>query len=1180
MMAVLLCCPFLQVPASAQQSDTGQIRIIVTDDSGKNPLELARVLLDGPVITSELTSKKGEVLFTDVPDGIYHARIAKSGYQVVTSPSFEIINGRAVTVNVSLALTTQLKVIGTVTAHSTATVSTSAINQDSAQRKLSDDLAGALNKLSGVNVSTTSDDSDAEQTISLEGHDPSQTQLTLDGIPLNAPGVAGNLNGFATDLFQGASMHMGPQVGGLGGGVNFSTLQPTLSWMSDVQLATGNNGKYNYSFAETGSFDKLGIALQTVYRLQPSLVDGEHYLDASGLDYSHDGDTDVSGNLFKARYQFGDSQNITATFLNSTRDTNIVCLRITSDIPCGYGPNNYNSGSTQLYSVTDDALVGETSVQASVYSTATSGLVDELNRYVNGEAQPNGFSNDTDAHGYTLNVTLPAKTRHTISIQSYGTWSQVNTTPLVSQSSPYYTNFQTSNYSSLQATDSIHSNEKLTLSDSVGISRALNNQSSLLGTVAANWHPTSVDTYTASYSLGGVAASISRSSILTDPASLRFDCNGGAAYAYGNAPGDEPGASSSTSARLGYTRALHGGSISLTLYRQVQQNVVLPVQVNGTALLANGTLSPAYIAAVQSLYASPAGCGAQNNPLDFTAKNLYFSTPIGGVERLYQGGAISGYITLGWLVIQPYYDVNVSQAISNNPLIQNPYSITISGQQVPNVPLQKAGITLDYKAPRSAVEYLADAQYSAKNNPNNLPAYTTFDAGVSTQLNAGTLTFAASNITNVYQGIFASPLYSVPYVTLAGTEVPTIARPLTPRSYSVTYNVKFGAGAAGLSQTPEIGRRSAAGRDGGYGGGPEGGPGGPGGPGGTATYVAGPGGGGPPPEGGQGPGPNGGSGGRGTFRLALTPIPSSPPSNPLDVTTGSQLCTGEAVTTAQKFSSELKSYVAQIEAAKTSAGYPASMASPVLDDMTVVYHGLGQTYALTITPKLQPAPSPSPTTSANGSTTTRRVEVGRGMRAFVGCLPLHVAREGDVKAHNLFAPNTGLFFVPQVQFMPAVGLYFVARQQQAGQESFRVYALPTKPPADPFEVRTADSCTAELKNTATQALGQLRAYFANGAKPALWTITPHQSASGTWYELNPGDPTIIGSLLMCGRLAAATADDLKTRGYDGATPPEVNYTQALGLYILRPNRPPGQGPGPGGPGGPPPAPSASPAPQH
>ena len=76
-------------------------------------------------------------------------------------------------------------------------ISSTSIDQNSPQRRLSDDLAGALNKLSGVSVTTSSDDSDATQTISLEGHDASQTALTLDGIPLNAPGTAGNLRGFA-----------------------------------------------------------------------------------------------------------------------------------------------------------------------------------------------------------------------------------------------------------------------------------------------------------------------------------------------------------------------------------------------------------------------------------------------------------------------------------------------------------------------------------------------------------------------------------------------------------------------------------------------------------------------------------------------------------------------------------------------------------------------------------------------------------------------------------------------------------------------------------------------------------------------------------------------------------------------------------------------------------------------
>ena len=83
--------------------------------------------------------------------------------------------------------------------------------------------------------------------------------MTLDGIPLNAPGSAGNLRaGFATDLFSGASVHMGASIGGLGGSVNFTTLQPTLSFVSQLSATAGSFGRYNYSLAETGSLGKLG----------------------------------------------------------------------------------------------------------------------------------------------------------------------------------------------------------------------------------------------------------------------------------------------------------------------------------------------------------------------------------------------------------------------------------------------------------------------------------------------------------------------------------------------------------------------------------------------------------------------------------------------------------------------------------------------------------------------------------------------------------------------------------------------------------------------------------------------------------------------------------------------------------------------------------------------------------
>ena len=1086
------------------QSDSGEIDIVVVDATTKHPLELARVLLDGPVITSEITETNGKVTFTDVPDGIYRARIVKRGYNSLTSASFEVLDGRVVTVSFALASETGgLKVIGQVTAKASATISATSIDQNSAQRRLSTDLADALNKLSGVSVSTSSDDSDATQTISLEGHDPTQTQLTLDGIPLNAPGSAGNLGGFATDLFQGASVHMGPTLGGLGGSVNFSTLQPTLSWITQMQLSTGSYGRWNYSVAETGSEGKLGIAVQSVQRLYPSLADGDLFEDASGLDYVHDGDSTISGNVMTARYEFGDSNSVTGLFMNSTRNTNVICLRYNGDpqttLPCGYGPNNTDGSNVQLYSLTDNALLGATQLQTSVFSLDNSSLYNQLARYVNGEPSPNGYSSDTKSTGYVVNATLPAQERHTISFQAYGTSSQFVTTPLVPQAFEFYNGSQTTQYSVLQATDTIHSNDKLTLAGSAGLSTATGNAGiSELASAGATWKPTTRDTYSASFALGGAAATQGRLQILSDPASLRFDCNG--KVAFGSAPGEQPTRGSSNSVRVSYTHDLHGGNVSLTLYRQLQQGVLLPVNVNGVVLNQLGELPLGYLQQVQEIYNSPAGCNA---PLQtpFTAQQLYMTTPIAGVQRVYQGAELTGFLTLGNLVVEPYYNLTGAVANSSSYIFTNAYSITIPGQQLPNVPLQKAGLVLDYKAPHSMFEWLADAQHVSANNPNDLPAYTTYDAGVTAQLTRGTLTFAATNISNTYAGVFSSPANAVPYTTEGGYVIPNIARPLTPRTYSLTYSVKFGQGTVSQTATAFHARGSGGALFGG-------GSGAPGGPGGSGR-----------PGGGQG----------GGFRSLFSPLPQTPPADPFAVGANPQTCSAENAGKARQLSAELKAYQAQIEAARTAAGYPATMPAPALADATVTYHGLGTTYALAVTPK------------------------GSGMlRVVAGCMSLHIARADDVTQRKLYAASNPIFFVPQLSFMPAVGMYIVARQPQAGQEMFRVYKLPTTPPKDPFELRASTSCTGAVRNLATPSMGELAKHFTANAATPSWTITPHASTGGTWYELEPGDPTVIPALMLCGRIAATTDAELTSHGFAGKAVPELNYTPSLGLYLVRP----------------------------
>ena len=263
----------------------------------KQPIELARVLLDGPVITSELTGKNGKVVFTDVPDGIYRARIVHRGYTSLTSASFEVLDGRVVTVSFALAH-------GYRRLESDRTGDRQGLGDDFEQQHRSKLAAAPALDRSGRR---------AEQALRRHGLDLERRQRrdaddlarrsrrlpdAADARRHSAQRARARRAIWAASrpISSKARRAHGPaRWAASAARVNFSTLQPTLSWITQMQLSAGSNGRYNYSLAETGSVGKLGLAVQTVNRLYPSLVDGDLYVDASGLDYVHDGDSTISG---------------------------------------------------------------------------------------------------------------------------------------------------------------------------------------------------------------------------------------------------------------------------------------------------------------------------------------------------------------------------------------------------------------------------------------------------------------------------------------------------------------------------------------------------------------------------------------------------------------------------------------------------------------------------------------------------------------------------------------------------------------------------------------------------------------------------------------------------------------------------------------------------------------------
>jgi hypothetical protein len=1094
--ALLAVLALLEPVAAIAQSDTGTIVITVTDSKSKAPVTLARVLLDGPVFTSEFTGPDGKVIFQDVPTGIYRARVFKNGYQQVTSSEFEVLEGNSVAVDVALAAA-NLKTLATVDVTSKATISSSSVTDSSTVRKLSDTLSDALGKLSGVSVSTDPNgDSDAAETISLEGHDPSQTALTLDGVPLNAPGAAGDLNSIDSDLFAGASVSFSPQAGALGGGVNYRTLEPTLTWQGKLSTSIGDFGKASTTISEQGSFGHLGVAVEHTVRGSDSPLNGMDYLDSSGFDYVHSGDRLTNGNLIKLRDRLGEDQTLTGTVIDSNTYNDVLCTQFTGPVPCGYGPGNSSYRHYMFESLTDSALVGAVGLQASIYGTQSYFDRDLLARYVDLEPMPSSSDSLQNSDGFSLNAVLPAKERHTLSIQAVTTDADFHTSAFQPEFPVPALSTNTS-YSSLQLSDSMQSNTRLTLGDHFGLSQSQGRPASLLGGGSATWQPSNADQYTASLDLGNSGAATARTEILSDPASLQFNCASG--LAYGEGPGDLPGPQDSTSARVGWEHRFSFGQTTLQLYRQIQRGSLLNLAINATAL-PPGYFPPGYFEEAAELYESPLGCD-QPASAGFGPQNIYINQLIADQTRVYQGGQFTGGVQIGSsLVAEPYYDIQGVTVRSDDPRLLNPYSYFIPGAQVPGTPLHKAGLALDYKAPASRLELLVDANYTSIDNSQNLPGYATADAGVAYGDAISSVTLAYTNVFDKDAALFATPDGAVPYLTIGGMAIGTVARPLSPRQYSLTYALKFG-------QIPAQAPAENSARRGGPGG--------------------------------------------GGFFSAIAPLPTSPPDHPLDVVTGRQQCTSADSTAAAQTLAAIKTYTAAVEAAKTSSGYPdaAPADAPAVPGYAIAYHKTAASYALVLTP-----------TSFGG---LRSFFVCAPLHAGTldqaQALHLYVAPAGAFNRTPLeYAPEAGLYIVRRPPQANTEQFRVYRLPTTPPTQPFATIA------GGPCTSDLLPSAQLLLKALSAYVSAYNPAAPPPAAPAGWTVTPHTLAGGKYWLELQPSNIETLPAVISCGHVAAAAEADLKSAGLDGARPPALNYAPQFGLYIVRNgNFGPGGGGAPG-----------------
>ncbi len=546
------------------------------------------------------------------------------------------------------------------------------------------------------------------------------------------------MRGINTDLFTGAGASFGARAGALGGGVNFTTLQPTQTWQYRFNAAVGSFDKYNWSAGVTGSVGKLGIAVLTTKRGGNNPLTFRQYLDQSGIDYAHGGESSNAGDFIKLRYGLTDNTTLTLTALENNQAISSLCTQFTGPLPCGIGPGNGSTSKYQFAYGTVQSLVGQVAVQATGYVSSQDGFNDQLNRTIDecvGElipcpmAEPFATASTSLTRGVAGQATI-SKDNHTITLNATTFGSTTDFSPLVATGSSTIVEPSTNGVSAATyaLSDSIKISNRITVGPTLSLASTTGAGTSILGGFSGDWRPNDNDDVTASASIGSSQPPPSIVRSYSDPQSARVNCDAGTAQISG--PGDQATAQSAIDYSLGWTHQWKYGYVSTDLYRQTQAGQLVSASLPAAA----GGVPSMVTSAVQTYYATVC-------PTSAAPGNVYVSAPVNGTNRLYQGYDISARVALGKDVTAiPSYSTNTSEYTAADPMFTGYGSTLILNSQIYGRPLHKGNFTLDAFNPPSSLEFIANLQYVGVNNSQHLAPYVNVSFGVTHPLGIGMLT--------------------------------------------------------------------------------------------------------------------------------------------------------------------------------------------------------------------------------------------------------------------------------------------------------------------------------------------------------------------------------------------------------------------------------------------------------
>ena len=784
--AAILAAVLFAAPALAQSAPS-ELEIRVHDGAGR-PVADARVFISGPLSMSVLTPADGIVRFSDVDPGLYGLRVVRRDFDVVEQRDVEILAGRRRIIEVTLSRSSRtaaaaspaepLKVIGRVSARPAIDSFDVDVDEGKPIRRISENLADALDKIAGVTVLQAQDGNTL--TISLRNGQASNTTSTIGGSPVT--GAAGaTLRAVAADLSTGVSVDSTSSIASIGGAVNFRTLEPSRTWQLQTSLSYGSLERSSAQFSASGSLKKLGIAAQHAVRGGDNQLTGLTFADSSGEAYVHDGSSYRIGDFVKLRYPVGSHFNVTAQYLRAVTESSPLCTRYVTNVPCGFGPAGRNEAFANLVSFGVQGQIGNVTATGTFSHTGYNGVDDQSGRRLIGVPAPYVSTTTQQSTNFAVYATL-ALGRHTL-LANLGSSTGSG---LTTASGAYG---GVSPYRLLNAYyilgDTIKLSDKYSVTIADGLNETLTekfNAADIRLLFTPNRRE-SISIGTGVYN-GGTARF--QGGFFSDPAIAIYNCAGDTVLV--DAPSDPPQAGIFRSYSIGYDRRGKLGSIRVAAYqtesRGGSMDGLYPLSAFRTSPLPAG-----YLDAISTIWNSPLVCGGKT----FDPSHVFASSLISGAGSRNRGLDASGQLSVGRAVIvQSSYSIAQAVLAASDDRLLAPGSPYTLGGQLPFRPLHRASLLVDAVQPRAKLEWIANAAWTSGNNGGGLKPYVLVSGGVTWTAVRGRVSVFANNVLNAESSPFATNQFAQPFQLRGGGQYFPVPTPLAPRSITVLYAARLG----------------------------------------------------------------------------------------------------------------------------------------------------------------------------------------------------------------------------------------------------------------------------------------------------------------------------------------------------------------------------------------------------